>query len=493
MGEAAKNLESRLSTLEKNYNTVRSENAELKEQNSALKTEADEAKGKVVELEKRSSGSADATIHFAGRRSDSDEQRALKALGTSHIASILRKNVADPRYFYMNPDQRQAMIQLKHDIDCARLYCQGYEKSAPMDTADIEDPDKGYQPVRVKNILDNSYAREMDLKARLKAFGTEVAGEGAEWIMTAISSNYMEEYRLLIQVPGLFRELPMPTKDFEMPFQDGKTVARGINEDTEATPVTFGTGVIQLRSKKLVEYYRLPTELTEDSMVNFISVGRQEVLESQLRARERIIVDGDITATHMDSDVTGADDARKQHAGLRKVALDNSANGAVVDFQNGFITYPRLIDLLKASGDFGVLPSQSGFVVSAQGNAQMLELEQVVTIDKFGPQAVVRSGGLPSVLGRPIAVSEWMREDLNDLGVHDGVTTDRTVIHLVNFQRFMAGRRRPIQIRAARDPRPEHDRFQIISYSRWAFAGKAQGPTETSSVIGVNVKTGPSA
>ena len=106
----------------------------------------------------------------------------------------------------------------------------------------------------------------------------------------------------------------------------------------------------------------------------------------------------------MDSDVVAASDARKAWKGLRKLALQNSANGSVVDFSAAAPTVLKLRSMRSAMDKFGVNVRELGWVVSSKVYQQLMGLDEVSTVDKFGPQATILSGALAALDGIPTAL-----------------------------------------------------------------------------------------
>lgn len=427
-----------------------------------------------------------------GTRSNSDEQRLLSSFGVSHVKQLLDVNIAHPRFAHVDRRFKQAALQLKHDIDCAR-FTQQIFYGAPRD------PEIGENMTlpAVKGLLENRFAKTVDLRNRLKAFSSTTAGDGDEWVPTVLSSNYIEEYELEKKVWGLFKEQPMASNPYELPVQTDLTEARIISEGAAATDTNFGTEKIQFNAKKLVEYYILPEELNEDSAPSVLELGRREVIESQLRAGENLILNGDDSATHMDNAVVPgyvpAGSARRLAKGLRKLAL---AASSTIDFAGGGVTKTNLDLMAKLANKFGINPKMVGYIMSPSGYNQALAIDEVATAEKFGNQATIITGALSAFRGRPIIVSEYIPDNLNDAGVYDGITTNRTVVVLVNFSRFMIGRRRPIRVTAKKDERPEYDRWQLVSYQRVDFKGHKQAgetyasgttSTERSVILGIDI------
>lgn len=440
----------------------------------------------VGEIEKaKSAGIVGGSTSFSNR-SNSDEQKLLASFGCANVKQLMEVNVAHPRFAHINDGVKSAVMQLKKDMDIARMSAQIFG-GQPQDRGDED------RAAHVKGVLDTPFARMVDLKARVKAFSSTVAGDGDEWVPTAISASYIEEYELEKKLAAAFREIPMSSNPFELPVQYGVTKARLIGEGAAATDANFGSEKIQFSAPKLVEYYLLPEELNEDSAPAILELARQDVLLAQIRAVEDAIINGDTTGTHMDSDTVAASSNRKAWKGLRKLAL---AAGSTVDFGGAIISKLNLDAMRKKMGKYGTNPKELAWVVGPSAYQQLQALEQVTTLEKFGPQATILSGALAVLNGIPVVVSEFVREDLNDAGVYDGVTTNRTVAHLANIRRFYLGRRRPIRVKVQQDARAEYDRWQLVSYQRVDFKGHKQAgetyaggetSTERSSVLGIDI------
>lgn len=439
----------------------------------------------VGEIEKaKSAGLVGGATSFSNR-SNSDEQKLLASFGASNVKQLMEVNVAHPRFAHVSDNLKSAVMQLKKDMDIARMSAQIFG-GQPQDRDDD-------RPAHVKGIFDTPFARMVDLKARVKAFGSTVAGDGDEWVPTAISASYIEEYELEKKLAAAFREIPMSSNPFELPVQYGVTKARLIGEGAAATDANFGTEKIQFSAPKLVEYYILPEELNEDSAPAILELARQDVLAAQLRAVEDAIINGDTTGTHMDADTVAASSNRKAWKGLRKLALEASST---VSFSGAGVTKTGLDAMRKLMGKYGTNPKELAWVVGPSAYAQLLNIDEVATVEKFGPQATILSGALAVFRGIPIVVSEFIREDLNASGVQDGVTTNRTVAHLANIRRFYLGRRRPIRVKVQQDARAEYDRWQLVSYQRVDFKGHKQAgqtysggetSSERSSILGINI------
>lgn len=431
---------------------------------------------KNIEAEKSNSISKGSYMS-TGTRHDSDEQRALRYFGCNSPAQLINVNTADPRFAGVPTELKFLVNDLKKSVDIARFTAQVFH-GAPLD--------RDTTASAVPNILDTYYGKTM-LAPRLKAFGSTTAGAGDEWVPTAMSASYIEEYELERKVCAMLRQVQMPSDPFDLPVQKNVTIARIQGENASLADAQFGTDKLTLDAIKLTEYMVLPEELNEDSAPAIFELARAEVVEAQGRACETACLNGDTTATHMDADVLAASDARKAWRGLRKLALANSANGSTVDFSGAGLSITKLREMRTAMEKFGVNVRELAWIVSSRMYQQLVGLPEVSTVEKFGPMATILGGSLAALDGIPIHISEFLRDDLNDAGVYDGVTTDKSGILLLNHRRFYLGQRRPIRVKAVMDPTPPNDRWLLASWWRGDMKGHAQGAKEVSVVYGHNI------
>ena len=171
------------------------------------------------------------------------------------------------------------------------------------------------------------------------------------------------------------------------------------------------------------------------------------------------ILNGDTTNPHQDSDVDTATHRGRGLIGLRKmIQAAASIDGATFDLE-------RLRTMRANMAKHGVAPSKLAFITSVAGYMRMLGLAEVVSLDKFGPNATVFNGQLGSLDGIPVIVSEECRQDLNASGVYDATTTTNTLIVCANRSDFLVGTRREPTVKLWVDPRYDQDQL-ILTYRK---------------------------
>ena len=458
---------------------------EMLENMATLVKRTEKAEKKVKELETNVGNDIAAKGYRPITSINSDEQRAMRAFGVSHPAKLLDVNIAHPNFKNVPPELKHTALTFKKTVDIARFTAQMFNRDGFDHVGGDNNSDR---MASVKSIGDTYYGKNV-LAPTIKAFGSTVGGSGDEWVPTAVSTSYLEEYELEHVLESRIQKITMPTNPFEMPKIKDVSKARLATEgQTNFGAGEYGTDKITFSAKKLQEFYPLPEELQEDSAPDFLSIAREEVIRAQQRAAESALINGDDDGTHIDSDTqaAGADVAEKAWDGWRKLALANSAAGATLDLGNAAITEQMLSTLRARMGKHGSNVTELLWIVSPVGYAQLLELPSVKTVEVYGQFATVLRGALASYQGIPIVNSQHARDDLSEAGVHDGVTDDRTGLLLVNTKRFYCGERRPIRVKLMPDL-PASDRMLLASYRRVDFKGHAQSATEKSVVYGYNV------
>ncbi|UCD57334.1 MAG: phage major capsid protein [Candidatus Hydrogenedentota bacterium] len=328
------------------------------------------------------------------------------------------------------------------------------------------------------------FAREAS--ALRKAMDTATSEEGLEWIPTGFSTELIRKVKLALKVAALHARVAMPTNPFKLPIDGADAVAYLTAESTSdtATKITAstpGTSNVTFDAVKLACRVLVSTELEEDSIVAILPLLRDKIVQALAEAQENATINGDTAGTHQDSDVTSASDVRKAWDGYRKLAL----SAAKVDCATFDITNLRAIR--AAMGKYGVNPNNLAWIAGITVFNKMLGLDEVVTADKYGPNATILTGELAKLDGIPVIVSEFIREDLNASGVYDGTTTDNTVLPLVYRPAFLYGDRRNITLRVSHELYMETDQDVAIATQRLDFQPVQDATSEPIVGLGYNI------
>ncbi len=388
-----------------------------------------------------------------------------------YTGGLLHINTSDRAFKALPAEQREAVRTLKEAVDVT-LMCSMVLKQAPQQT-------KAYAEL---------------VEPALKALGIAGGEQGALWVPTAVSESYVEEYNLERKVAALFQEVKMPTNPYIFPVMSNGAIATKLGENTKKSSADqFTASKITFTATKLSNQYELPEELTEDSAVDVMKLIREQLIIGQEKAMEIAIIEGDTTSTHQHSNsffgsgVPAADSCERVFDGLRKRAL---AASLTVDAGGKNLNETGLSNLRKKMGKFGVNPAEICYITGVNVYNEFMQLDDVRTLEQYGPQAPVLAGELGKYEGSPIIVSEYMREDLNNTGVNGSSGNTFASLLLVNRKRWFCGLRRAIQVRVE-DYRTQYDVTDMVSFSRRAFQGvlaaDGSNPTESSVALLFNI------
>jgi hypothetical protein len=332
------------------------------------------------------------------------------------------------------------------------------------------------------------YYRDVYLPA-LQAMDSSTSAEGIEWVPKELSGSLIERISLALVVASLFPTIEMPTQPFELPGvsvnrQRTATLAEQTADtgQTKWAKRTPGTRKVTLTAAKFGAEIIVSRELEEDGIIAIIPWIESELVDWLAADFEDAVVNGDTTGTHQDSDVTASDDPRKAFMGLRK----SVPAGAKTDASNAALTVAMLRTNRSKMGKYGTRAGELAHVVPLRAYVSLLSDANVLTVDKYGPRATILTGELGKLDGAPLVVSEYVRQDLNASGVHDGVTATRTVALTVHRGGFVVGQRRQLTVQVLRELYAESDQDAIIASFRRAFAARFPS-TETTVALHYNV------
>lgn len=338
---------------------------------------------------------------------------------------------------------------------------------------------------RQLKMWDNFMGHSSALK---KAMDAATATEGAEWVPTLLSADFITKFRLQAKVAALFNDFAMPSNPWKMPYFGGLSasnfyyVGESISDSATASPPTTpATGDQTLTAKKLKARIYWSDEISEDSIVPVLETLRGDLVTAGGECIEDIIINGDTTATHMDSDVVDSKDRRKAWDGLRDLCPSGTKGSLAT-----FTAASHIQAFVILMGKYGINPQDLAFITGGVGYNKFRALSDVITVDKYGPSAVVLTGELGKLNGSPIIISEYVRENLNATGVYDGTTTTKTQVLVVNRRGFMLGTRGGVKLTFKAEA--EVDQNQLIMSFRKAFQPRwTPSATITTIANGYNV------
>ncbi len=290
--------------------------------------------------------------------------------------------------------------------------------------------------------------------------------EVVNWIPTQYSSQLWEQIKIGLPLVNLFPEVQMAAPTVILPLDMNDNEATRVTEVTTATsanpyadtvfvnPGAFASQKITLVAEKLRSRYWVSQEATEDAVVAMIGLLERKHNRNLREAIEDFIVNGQVSGldtggTHFSkTNPSASTDARDICDGLRYFAAQYTGSPATrVDNSNGKATVVALRDLRASMGEYGVMPADVAYIFGIYGYVKLLDDTQVSTIDKFGPQATVRTGSLAQVDGTDVMVSRRVPQNTNAAGIIDGGgVANRTLALAVHTEGCVMGNRRRITL-----------------------------------------------
>jgi len=282
----------------------------------------------------------------------------------------------------------------------------------------------------------------------------------------------------------------MPSNPYKSPNEGADAEAYGVDEATgdsltaTVTLSTPGTGDSTMTAKGAAAGTLHSRQLTDLSIISMDSYIIKKHSLAHAVAQEKATLNGDTTATHMDSDTTASADFRKRYVGLRKMALGGPA---AVDCGNWDQAVELLGKVRTNMGKYGVAAQQLAWVWSIKGYAKLRLLPEHRTWDKYGPLAANVTGEVAKHDGISVIVSEWNRDDLNAQGVYDGAVTSKTAGLLVFPGEFEVGEWVAFETVVAKELALRSMQTYVQSYMARAFRCQLDYTTEGVVGIGYNI------
>lgn len=304
---------------------------------------------------------------------------------------------------------------------------------------------------------------------------------GLEFMPRELSRSLIEFIRLELRVAALHDRVTMTSDVFDLPLEGADVLpylaAEALTDNTSTESEKIGartpaTAKVTLDSQKLAVRTVWSSELDQDSIISVSDYVRRKLAQALANGVEDATINGDSAGAHMDSDVTAATDHRKAWNGYRNLAL----SAASVDGGNTAATLVNLRAVRRAMGKYGINPAKLAWVVGIKTYNDLMNISEVTTVEKYGSQATILTGELARVDGIPVIVSEFQREDLNATGVHDGITTNRTVAQLVHRDAFVYGDRLSVTVKSAEQI--ETDQLIVVTKQRVDFKPTQDATTQ---------------
>lgn len=332
-------------------------------------------------------------------------------------------------------------------------------------------------------------------RAVYAAMDTAESGYGSQLIGAQYVGELWRGARAEARVFNLINTFTMTDPTAYLPVESTLPAVSFVSESTASNSSNFattktGSNRVQVDAKKFVMHQMWSGEMEEDSIIAFLPFLREEAARGWAHALDSMVLNGDTTnAGTGNINLDDADPADTlnylafdgiRHAGL----VDNTANSANIAGAislNAFKSQKgRLLDTTYKH-DWGHPNDLMDLVHVADPETcdAVSFLDEVLTVDKFGPGATVLTGQQARVLGNPLISSVDVSKTEAD-GKVSTTGSNNVKGQIVTFNRrgVVAGIRRDLKIEVERIPATDQSRIVYstrMGLGRFSPTGAASG------------------
>ena len=295
------------------------------------------------------------------------------------------------------------------------------------------------------------------------------AGVGAEWIPDEFKPSLWEPFQIPRNLRALIPSVSVQRNTVLIPrlSRGGRPYKKGeVSADDPAlyTASTVETSQKTINIKGLAVRYVVDDAAMEDSAIALMPTLSRQIAVDLEDAWEDAAINGDTTAIHQDtiaawnirsrwgaSGLGTSADHRRTFIGLRAAAVDRGTSDQVTA-----TAALALSDIVGSMGSMGEYGAENRYIIASPEVViqHMLELDAVLTIDKFGPAATIVNGQIGSIMGTPILMSRFMGADMNATGIFDnGGIQNRSGLVIFNTNSWFQYERRGVLVETDKDIR----------------------------------------
>lgn len=296
-------------------------------------------------------------------------------------------------------------------------------------------------------------------------------------------------------VAPLIRSFAMTDATAYIPVYGAPPVPKLFSQSTQDNSADYDTvdstyARISVTAPKYGIHQKWSGEIEEESIVPFVASLRERQQDSLAIYTDEMIVSGDtvIAATgniNSDDAQLAADDYRVGWDGLRKGAIiDNTGNLANA---GAALTYAQLTNMRvlcidstrKVSFGHPANPADFVYLTSPWGEDKVANLDELITVDKYGPNATVLTGEVARIGRNPLLVT--MAVPRTDADGKTSSTTAATPLdQVVAFNRnaYSLGYVRQMTVETYRLPQRDQNGIMLfwrVGMARYSGSGAVSG------------------
>ena len=252
---------------------------------------------------------------------------------------------------------------------------------------------------------------------------SDLSSYGDEWVPTLWSREIWRKIRLEARVLPLFPDWEMPSNPAEYPIESSGFTLYKVAETADESNLVIGsqnapdsqitTAKLTFTAGKLGALGYFSEELVEDAIIPIVPQLRRQIADDMAHGIDELLISGDETAGASE---TGNISYYGGNVGTtrRFLVIDGLRHNCLVTNtankrDGGTLTYEDIAATRKLMGTnakYAVNPSKLVLIPDLAVVYNLLDLPEVVTVDKFGPAATILTGEMGKISGIPIVLTE---------------------------------------------------------------------------------------
>lgn len=291
-----------------------------------------------------------------------------------------------------------------------------------------------------------------------RALDTSTSGGASEWAPTGYSSELMSDVRSKLGFAQVGDWVPMPQNPWQFPILTAELTSYLVAEATSDAQAATYTASDPTSAGALLTAYKhgvlcwLSKEMDADSIFPLVPRINDSAAFAIALGWDKLYLNGQRTAAIDTGDAPATSDVRYGGDGVRRAA---KLTAKQVDF-GGSLTVEGLAGMIGALGKYA---DRCVFGTGYSGLARLLVLKDasgsavLLTDEKAGGNATMRTGTVGILLGRPLVVGGAFPENMNASGVVDGVAgSTKTGLVCWNPNMILGGVRQSVEIEVNDNP-----------------------------------------
>jgi hypothetical protein len=350
---------------------------------------------------------------------------------------------------------------------------------------------------------------EAQLKTTYESMDAAESGYGSQLIGAQYVGELWEAARRESRVFNLIDSFEMTAPTAYLPVEVDIPEMSFVGETTTWDPgavyttVKTGSQRVAVTAGKFVIHQMWSGELEEDSIIPFIPFLRRQAALGLAHYSDSLVLNGDTTAGATNNiNLCDSTPAATKHYlaldGIRHVGIvDNTANQK--DMKGGPVTFSGLRGSLARMVDMTYLcdwghpadPSDVVYVAELTTCDKIAELDEVITVDKFGPNATVLTGQQGKIGLNPLIGSIAMaKTDATGRVSNTGGNNVFGAVACFNRRGFKVGWRRRVKLETERLPATDTTRLVYslrLGMGRFSPTGASSGIESADTIFNIGL------